>query len=228
LAIDKEFLRSVALFRELGPRELETASLAFHERRFAKGQVIFTDEDTGQYMYVVKSGRVKVSRWLPSGREVILAFHDVGDYFGEMALLDGRTEPATITAVTPAAILSLSRARFEELLLNLRFARTLLETLCGRCREAWQQVELLSYRDAEARVRMALYKLCQKHGAGTERGVRIELRLPHRELANMIGLTRETATRALARLQAEKLIEMEGRRLLVPDPERLIDEPALE
>lgn len=228
MGIDVGFLRGVSLFAGLRDAELRILAEVLHERSYDAGQVVFTEAETGHCVYVVREGRVKASRWLPSGREVILAYHDAGDYFGEMALLDGRTEPATITAVAPSAILSLSRARFEELLLNLRFARTLLETLCGRCREAWQQVELLSYHDAEARVRMALYALCQKHGAGTERGVRIELRLPHRELANMIGLTRETATRALARLQAEKLIEMEGRRLLVPDPERLIDEPALE
>src|SRR5690606_41644229 len=67
--------RSSDLFRDLEPDEFESVARLFHERGFSKSQVIFTEEETGEYMYVVRSGRVKVSRWLPSGRELILAFH---------------------------------------------------------------------------------------------------------------------------------------------------------
>jgi CRP-like cAMP-binding protein len=228
LAVDREFLRSISLFRDLGPAELEAVAAAFHERSYAKGQVIFTEEDTGHYMYVVRSGRVKVSRWLPSGREVILALHPAGDCFGEMSLLDGQTVPAVVTAVVPTTILSLHRARFTELLAQPAFALALLRTLCGRFRDAWRQIEVLTHHHAEARIRMALHQLCENKGSATPAGVRIEMPLTHRELASIAGVSRETVTRVLGSLGERGLVRSEGRLLLVPDPASLLDAEVFE
>jgi CRP-like cAMP-binding protein len=125
-------------------------------------------------------------------------------------------------------ILSLGRGRFDELLQKPHFTRTLLDELCARCRAAWKQIELVSHRDAEARVRMALYRLSQSHGRETEQGTRIEMRLTHRELANMVGVTRETATRALMRLEGLKLIQVEERCFVVMEPDRLLEGPVFE
>lgn len=223
MAIDREFLRGIALFRELGPAELDEAAAAFHERSFARGQVIFTEEDTGQYMYVVKSGRVKVSRWLPSGREVILAFHPAGDWFGEMSLLDGETVPASVTAVVPTTILSLHRSRFVALMAQPAFSLALLRTLCARFREAWRQIEVLTHHHAEARIRMALHQMCQNKGTATPEGVRIDVPLTHRELASIAGVSRETVTRVLGVLGERGLMRMDGRLIVVPDPASLLD-----
>jgi CRP/FNR family transcriptional regulator len=228
MGADIEFLRRVSLFAGLSDAELSALAPAFSERRYAAGEVVFSEEETGRCMYVVREGRVKVSRWLPSGRELILAHHDAPEHFGEMALLDGHTAPATVTAATRSVILSLSRIRFDELLQKPHFTRTLLDELCARCRAAWKQIELVSHRDAEARVRMALYRLSQSHGRETEQGTRIEMRLTHRELANMVGVTRETATRALMRLEGLKLIQVEERCFVVPEPDRLLEGPVFE
>jgi CRP/FNR family transcriptional regulator len=223
MGVDIEFLRQVSLFSGLTDFELIALAPAFNERRYGAGEVVFSEEETGRCMYVVREGRVKVSRWLPSGRELILAHHDAPEHFGEMALLDGHTAPATVTAATRSVILWLGRARFEELLQKPNFTRSLLDELCGRCRAAWKQIELVSHRDAEARVRMALYRLCQTHGRETEQGTRIEMRLTHRELANMVGVTRETATRALMRLEGLKLIQVDARCFVVMEPEGLLE-----
>jgi CRP/FNR family transcriptional regulator len=224
LALDIQFLRRVALFAGLTDEDLQRLSSRLIERRYAAGEIVFPEEETGRCVYVVREGRVKVSRWLPSGRELILAYHDPPEHFGEMALIDGRTAPATVTAVARSSIVSLDRARFDELLQEPRFTRTLLEVLCARCRDAWQQIEILNHREPEARIRMALHRLCRSHGRRSEEGTWIDMRLTHRELANIVGVTRETATRALSRLEGDKLVEIRDRCFLVPDPERLIDE----
>jgi CRP/FNR family transcriptional regulator len=224
LGVDIEFLRRVALFSGLTDDDLRALSRNLVERRYGAGEVVFPEEETGRSVYVVREGRVRVSRWLASGRELILAYHDPPEHFGEMALLDGRTAPATVTAVSRTSIISLDRVRFEALLREPRFSRTLLEVLCARCRDAWQQIEIMNKRDPEARIRMALHRLCKSHGQPVEGGTRIEMRLTHRELANMVGVTRETATRAIARLESDKLIEVRSRVFLVPDPDRLIEE----
>lgn len=222
--VDVDFLRSVPLFAELEDAELRPLAGWLVERRYAAGEVVFPEEETGRSLYVVREGRVKVSRWLASGRELILAYHDPPEYFGEMALLDGKTAPATVTAVARSAIVSLDRTHFEELLRRPRFARALLRVFCTRCRDAWSQIELLTHREPETRIKRALHRLCTSHGSRTSEGTWIELKLTHRELANMVGVARETATRAIARLEAEKLIEVRERSFLVPDPERLLEE----
>jgi len=228
LGVDVEFLRRVSLFAGLGDPELAGIAPAFSERHYDKGQVIFTEEDTGHYMYVVKEGRVKVSRWLPNGREVILAFHPVADYFGEMSLIDGGTLPALVTAVEATTILSLSRARFNELLREPSFSLALLRTLSARCRDAWQQVEVLTHHQAEARIRMALHQLCKSDGRAEASGVLIDMPLTHRELASMTGVSRETATRILSQLAESKIVVVEEKRFFVADPDQLLDTPLLD
>jgi CRP/FNR family cyclic AMP-dependent transcriptional regulator len=221
MGVDAAFLRPIPLFRDLGEALLV-------ERHFTRGQVIFAEEHTGYSMYVVKDGRVKVSRWLPNGREVILAFHPAGDYFGEMALIDGQTLPATVTAVTDCAIVSLDRAQFLGLLRERSFTMALLRTLCARCREAWQQIELLTHHHAEARIRMALYQLCLRRGSATAAGVRIDIPLTHRELASIAGVSRETATRVLGTLVDQRVLTVNEAHFLVARPEDLLASQLLE
>jgi len=222
LGIAVEFLRTVALFAGLSDEELGSLARLLVERRYGPGDVVLPEEETGRCVYIVREGRVKVSRWLPSGRELILAYHDAPEHFGEMALLDGRTTPATVTAVTAAAIVLLDRVHFEGLLRTPNFARALLQVLCDRCRDAWSQLEILNQREPDARLRMALHRLCQSHGRAEPDGVWIDLRLTHRELANIVGVTRETATRALSRLEADELVIPRDKSFLVPDPDRLL------
>ena len=224
MAVDAGFLRSVALFAGLTDEERIVLARVLVERRYAPGEVVLPEEETGRCVYVVREGRVKVSRWLPSGRELILAYHDPPEHFGEMALLDGRTAPATVTAVSSSAVVLLDRIHFDALLRTPNFARALLQVLCGRCRDAWSQLEILNQREPDARLRMALHRLCQSHGRKDPEGVRIDLRLTHRELANIVGVTRETATRALSRLEADKLVIARDRSFLVPDPAKLLED----
>jgi CRP/FNR family transcriptional regulator len=228
LGVDLEFLRRIPLFRDLPADALEAVARVSMERSYDRGHVIFTDEETGRTMYVVRTGRVKVSRWLPSGREVILAFHPAGDYFGEMALIDGETEPATVTAVSPAVIISLDRSRFLELLQRPSFAIALLRELCKRCRDAWKQIELLTHYQAEARIRSALYHMSQSKGTQTAEGVRIDVPLTHRELAGIAGVSRETATRVIRHLVQAKLLVTQGKSFVIPDPAELLETPLLE
>jgi CRP/FNR family transcriptional regulator len=224
VAVDAEFLRSVALFAGMSDEERIVLARMLALRRYKAGEVVLPEEETGRSVYVVREGRVKVSRWLPSGRELILAYHGPPEHFGEMALLDGRTTPATVTAVTAASVVTLDRVHFEALLRTPSFARTLLQVLCGRCRDAWAQLEILNQREPDARLRMALHRLCKSHGRTDPDGVWIDLRLTHRELANIVGVTRETATRALTRLEAEKLVIARDKSFLVPDPAKLLED----
>ncbi len=219
-----QFLKKIPMFAELPDEDLEYVAGLFREKRYRKSDIIFMEEDTGQYMYLVKDGRVKVTRLLPNGKEMILAFHEPGEYFGEMALIDGGTTPATVTAVLPTTIYVMGAREFNFLLEHPKTNRVILRTLCRRCREAWAQIEVLTFHNADARIRMAFYQLVRSKGVAADGGYMIPMKLTHKELSDIVGISRETATRVLSHLQEEELIRVETRRFIVQDPERLIED----
>jgi len=161
---NRTFLKKVAIFQDLADSELQSVAEMFKERQYKRNEIIFVEEDTGQYMYVVKKGRVKASRTLPNGREPILSFHQEGEYFGEMALIVGETAPANVTAVVATTILIIDRYDFSALLDIPKINSMFLKMLCRRCRDAWAQISVLTFHHADARIRAALDHLSQKRG----------------------------------------------------------------
>jgi CRP-like cAMP-binding protein len=219
-----DFLRVVPLFADLSEEDLEKVAGLLKERVYRRNDIVFFEEDTGSFMYFVKEGRVKVSRLLPNGKEMILAFHETGEYFGEMSLIDGGTAPASVTAVTNTTIYVLSARDFSHLLDHPQMNRMILTTLCDRCRDAWAQIEVLTFHNADARIRMAFYQLAQKRGVVTQGGVVIPMKLTHKELSDIVGISRETATRVLSHLQEQGLVKVDTRRFIITDPDRLVEE----
>jgi CRP/FNR family transcriptional regulator len=219
-----DFLKRISIFAELPDEELKKVAALFRERKYRKNDIVFFEEDTGQYMYLVREGRVKVTRLLPNGKEMILAFHESGEYFGEMALIDGGTSPATVTAVIASTIYVLSAKDFEYLLENPKINRVILRTLSDRCRDAWAQIEVLTFHNADARIRTAFYHLGKKRGVVTPYGVKIPIKLTHKEISDIVGISRETVTRVLSHLQEQGLVEVRTRQFVIKDPEQLVDD----
>ena len=219
----RSFLRKISIFSHLSDSEMDSVARMFRERRYGRNEIIFSEEETGRYMYIINRGRVKVSRILANGRETILAFHEAGEYFGEMSLIDGETAPATVTALVPTVILFIDSRDFVRLLDNPQVNRALCKMLSKRCRDAWAQISVLTFHHADARIRATLYQLCKERGKETEKGVRINFHLTHRDLAEVAGISRETATRVLGQLQDQQLIALDQRCLLVSDPQRLVE-----
>lgn len=222
--IDTRSLRNIVIFKTLPEDILQEAARLFKVKTFDKNEIIFHEEDTGHYMYFIKKGRVKVSRLLPNGKEMILAFHEEGEYFGEMALIDGKTSPATVTSAIATTIYTLDKNSFHKLLQQSQINREILVNLCARCREAWAQIEVLTFHNAKARICTALYQLSERRGVPSPKGVEIPVKITHKELSDMVGVSRETVTRVLSSLQADEIILVESRRMIIPDPELLVEE----
>lgn len=222
MSINIEFLKKIEIFAELPDEELAKVGKLFRERQYKRNDIVFFEEDTGHYLYFVKEGRVKVSRLLPNGKEMILAFHSEGEYFGEMALIDGGTTPASVTAVQPTVIYVMGANEFSRLLENPQVNQIILKTLCGRCRDAWAQIEVLTFHNADARIRTAFYQMAKQQGVRTGTGVKIPMHLTHKEISDIVGISRETATRVLSHLQELELIKVESRQFVVSDPDQLV------
>ena len=100
--------------------------------------------------------------------------------------------------------------------------------LCARCRDAWGQIEVLTFHNADARIRTALYQLCKQKGVEIEGGVKINLKLTHKELADITGISRETATRVLSNMQSSGVLSVEKKQFFIADPDSLVDVLLLE
>jgi CRP/FNR family cyclic AMP-dependent transcriptional regulator len=217
-----DMIRSVPLFSTLTDDEFNKLAHIFVARSYRKNQIIFLEEETGNYMYLVLSGKVKVAKSGPGGKETILAIHRAGDFFGEMSLLDGKTAPATVSAMEDAKIISVSGADFHKYLLhNEKVMLQIINVLCARLRQVWQ-TQSMSSSTAEERIRMGIYQLAKRHGIRDSRGVIIDLRITHQELAEMVGTSRETVTRVLAFLQKQGILEINQRRMILLDAQALL------
>jgi CRP/FNR family transcriptional regulator len=219
-----DLIRKVPLFSTLTDAEFTQLEHVFVTRAYRKGQIIFLEEETGNYMYLVLAGKVKVSKASSGGKETILAIHRSGDFFGEMSLLDGKTAPATVSAMEDARIISISGSDFHRYLLhNEKVLLQIINVLCSRLRQVWQ-TQSLSSSTADARIRRGIYDLAKKHGVRDAHGTIIDLKITHQELAEMVGTSRETVTRVLARLKEQGIIEIAQRRMTLIDAEALISE----
>jgi CRP/FNR family transcriptional regulator, cyclic AMP receptor protein len=219
-----DLIRTVPLFSTLTDEEFNQLAHIFVARAYRKNQVIFLEEETGNYMYLVLSGKVKVAKAGVGGKETILAIHRTGDFFGEMSLLDGKTAPATVSAMEDAKIISVSGTDFHKYLLhNEKVMQQIIQVLCARLRQVWQ-TQSLSSSTADARIRMGIYQLAKRHGIRDAHGTIIDLKITHQELAEMVGTSRETVTRVLTRLREQRIIEVDQRRITLIDSKALLAE----
>lgn len=212
-----KLLKGIPLFASLDSEAFGQVVERMAHKRFYKNQVVLLEEDTPSYMYVVYSGKVRVVHIGGDGSERILAVHKRGDVYGEMALLDGETAPATVIAMEEADIGLLSLEHFQSLMLtNERVLHQLIAILCRRLRETRLILKAIALSDAELRLRSILNHLSLLHGVRDDRGVVIALRLTHRELASYASVSRETVTRLLHRMALEGDLEMlENRNILL-------------
>ena len=216
---DVPFLRKTILFSDLPPQELERVAFLMQERKYSKNQIVFLEEEAGQYMYVVKRGQVKVTKMAANGKERILTIHKEGDSFGELSLLDNRVVPATVTAMTPALVWFMNKADFLSVVLkNQKVLLNVVQVLSSELRMAWSQIQSLTILDAEDRIRTTLMKLSQEGGFRTTTGVQLSYRLTHQEIGDMAATSRETVTRFIAVYQKKNLISFAETNSMVLHP----------
>jgi CRP/FNR family cyclic AMP-dependent transcriptional regulator len=198
-----DFLRSIRLFHSLTDEELLGISTKVVIREFSKNEIILHEEDSNDFMYVVLFGKVKVVKATEEGKEIILAIHHSNELFGEVSLIDGKTSPATVLATENSLVAIISKSDFYALLNERKVLDTLLGILCERLRESWKMIHILNSKNAMQRIKMLLVILSYNKGEKTPDGLVINYKLTHQDIADMAGLTRETVTRVLDKLQKD-------------------------
>jgi CRP/FNR family cyclic AMP-dependent transcriptional regulator len=201
--------RKVQLFSTLTDAELDNIRGKMQVRKFRKNKVILYEENTNKVMYVILDGKVKVIQTRGEGKEIILAIHGAGDFFGEISLIDSKTVPAVVMAMEDSVVTIISKGVFFSLLYKQsKVLDNLLQILCSRLRHSWGRIQILSCNNATQRIRMLLVQLANEHGKSTEEGIFLGIRLTHQDIADMTGVARETATRIIDKLRREGVIKV--------------------
>jgi CRP/FNR family transcriptional regulator, cyclic AMP receptor protein len=215
--IDAAVLRRAALFSELEAGEMDTLARAFSPRSFPPGTPILRESEPGDLFFVILRGEVKVFVDSPDGREVVLSHLQTGDFFGEMALLEGESRSASVTALTDCELAALGQSDFFAVLArDFSLTRRILQTLSGRLRKANEVIESMALLDVGGRLARYLLRLADETGQPPVDGYFVVTRPTHQEIANSIGATRETVTRMLKQFEARKLIRTKGSTVWVP------------
>ena len=220
-----ELLQSVALFWDLSEEELGYISEKMIARHYESGKFIFLEDSEGEQCFFVVQGSVKVTRLSKEGREVILAMLNEGEFFGEMALLDGESRSANVIALEETEVLTLNREDFLVVLHDYpQIAIQLLKEMAHRLRKSDRQIASLSLSDAEKRIALCIIRFADDQGVIRRGQVSIP-RVPiQQDIANMAGTSRETVSRAINLLEKEHFIKRKGRELLILDYKQFIKE----
>jgi CRP-like cAMP-binding protein len=218
---NNDFLQYVPIFSDLNDDTLEQIAKIGIKKQFKKESVVLLEHETGSALFVIVNGKVKISRVSDDGKEVILTILGESDFFGEMAILDGLTRSANVTAIEDSELFIIQRNDFLELLkMHPEVTISLLQELTQRLRAADMKIKSLSLKDAEGKVATVILQLADDLGRIKQGAVEIE-KLPYQhDLANMAGTSRETISRTLHSFAKKGLIEIDGSKLRIPDYER--------
>lgn len=220
-----ESLRRCALFAHVGTDGLQTLARSLRARRFRRNEVIFHQGDPGNQLHIVASGAVKILLPSPEGEEAIIATLRPGDFFGELALLDGAPRSATAAALEASETLALAREAFLELLeRDSDLRRALLASLAGELRRLTGHVQELHFLDLAGRLAMRLVRLAGEAQPDARGEVHLDWPYTQSDLASMIGGTRQSVNRLLTGLVAAGLVRIERDMLVIVDLDRLTRE----
>ena len=216
-------LSRVPLFADLSEEELHALAHRTVKQYAKSGEIIFNEGDPCQGFYVVEGGEVKIFKTAASGREQVLTVDRAGSSVAEIPVFDGGPYPASAVANVDTTLLFVSKRDFRTLVLeHPDVGLKVLKNVGGRLRRLVALIEELSFTTVRSRLVMLLVRLAREEGKHTGRGT--EMMLPtNQEIASQIGTVRELVSRNLGRLQAEGLIRMDGKLVIVADLDALSD-----
>ena len=212
------YLSDTELFRDISARDLAELELVTTLTTVPRGRVFYRPEDPGERLFLLRQGRVQLYRISPEGKKLVIASLGPGALFGEMALLGQQMHNAFAEAMEDCAIMVMSRADLERLMLNdPTIGRRILALTQRRLIDAESRLEDMAFKGIPARLASLLLRLSADQDSDTITG------LTHQDLAETIGTYRETATQVLNDLKADGLIEIGRKRITILDADRLRD-----
>ena len=213
-----QVLAKAPLLADLSPSELQQLAARTVRKLFASGELLFSEGEPCNGLHIIARGQIRIFKTSVNGREQVLALNGPGDTVAELPVFDGGPYPASASATEDAEIAFISRRDFHACCLeHPEVALKVLAQVGSRLRRLVGIIEELSFTTIRQRLIAALVKLAQSEGRQTDRGIEFQLPSTHQELASQLGTVRELISRNLMRLQAEGLLDVDARRIVVRD-----------
>jgi CRP-like cAMP-binding protein len=207
-------LRAIPVFGELSADELDQFAGLVQYRKYPKNSFVVNQDDQASTMYMLVSGRVKISIASPDGKELALNHLEAPAHFGEMSLVDSDSRSADVIAVTDVELLSLDAKDLSAAIrINPGLALSLIATLSKRLRQAVARLEDMAFHDAAHRVMRVVLNVAT--ASYETRGVPVIQGLTHYDIATLAGTSRETASRIVSNLAKDGVVATKGRKIIV-------------
>jgi len=211
-------LERTALLSNLSREELQTLAARTVRKLFSAGELLFSEGEPCSGLHIIARGKVRIFKTSVNGREQVLAVNVPGESVAELPVFDGGPYPASAVATEDTEIAFISRRDFHAYCMeHPEVPLKVLSVVGARLRRLVGIIEELSFTTIRQRLIAMLVKLAQTEGKKTDRGIEILLPATHQELAHQLGTVRELISRNLMRLQAEGLLDVDARQIVVRD-----------
>lgn len=211
-------LGKTALLSSLTPSELKMLAARSVRKLFSAGELLFSEGEPCNGLHIIAQGKIRIFKTSVGGREQVLAVNVPGESVAELPVFDGGPFPASAMAIDDAEIAFISRRDFQTYCMeHPEVSLKVLQVVGARLRRLVGIIEELSFTTIRQHLISTLLKLADSEGKKTGRGIEFQLPASHQELANQLGTVRELVSRNLMRLQAEGLLDVDARQIVVKD-----------
>lgn len=218
----EQWLVDAPMFRGLSADDRMSLAPHVHTHAYQRGDVVFTEGDAADRLYLVASGHVKICRATPGGEELILCVFGAGDPLGAVAVYEGKPFPASAIALEPTVCLGIDREAYFDLLeRSPTLVRGLLLGLTRRLVELTARLDDVTGGRVEQRFARFFLKLSGEVGRPRADGILIPMRLTRQELADLTGTTVETAIRIMSRWNKRRIVRTDATGFVVLDADAL-------
>jgi CRP-like cAMP-binding protein len=215
-------LRNITLFNNLSEGELKEVTPYLSRLACKKKDVIFSEGDPSDWLYIVSEGKVKITKLSMEGKEIILEVIQPADFFGVVAVLKGFPYPANAVAMEDSRLLRISRSSLLRILdrfPNLMYCLAL--QLGERMKGSHETLKNIALERVESRIASLLLKLADKTGAKVDGGTLIDMKLTKQDIAEMVGTTVETSIRTMSKFKKLGVLSEQKGKILITNIEKL-------
>lgn len=219
----ESLLAQIPFFSQLPAEAISDLSRRINRRRYEKDHIIFHKDDPGSTLYVILSGKVKITLPSPEGENVIVAILSTGDFFGELSLFDGEPRSATATATEISEMLTLAQKEFIHFIAeNPRVSANILAELSRRLRRTDELLSDAAFCNLSARLAKRILELSKRYGEEiSPQKTRLNFKLKQQDLADMVGATRESVNKTLRTFRSKEIIDFQKGIITILDRDAL-------
>jgi CRP-like cAMP-binding protein len=211
-------LKGIEIFDKLSDEELQEIEPYIQEVSFKKKEIIFGEGDSPEWFYILKSGKVKITKYSTDGKEIILEVISPREMFGGVAVIRGFPYPGNAIAMDDTITIRMSRRNLLRLLDRFPNLMHCIALQIGdRMKDSYDTLKNIALERVEARIASLLLKLADKVGKETPAGLMVDMRLTKQDVADMVGTTVETSIRTFSKLKKKGIIEDSEGRVVIKD-----------